>query len=61
MADVYRWHTRGPSRRNPAALPLRHLGASFQFIKLGVDQLEPPVVVLGRLVVGVLVLLPLVE
>ncbi len=35
-------------------------GASFLFIKLGVDQLEPSVVVLGRLVVGVLVLLPLV-
>jgi drug/metabolite transporter (DMT)-like permease len=35
-------------------------GASFLFIKLGVDELEPSVVVLGRLVVGVLVLLPLV-
>ena len=35
-------------------------GASFLFIKLGVDQLAPSVVVLGRLVVGVLVLLPLV-
>ena len=35
-------------------------GASFLFIKLGVDQLEPSVVVLGRLVVGVLVLLPLI-
>jgi drug/metabolite transporter (DMT)-like permease len=35
-------------------------GASFLFIKLGVDELEPSVVVLGRLVVGVLVLVPLV-
>ncbi len=35
-------------------------GASFLFIKLGVDQLEPSVVVLGRTVVGTLVLLPLV-
>jgi drug/metabolite transporter (DMT)-like permease len=35
-------------------------GASFLFIKLGVDELAPSVVVLGRLVVGVLVLLPLV-
>ncbi len=35
-------------------------GASFLFIKLGVDRLEPSVVVLGRVVVGTLVLLPLV-
>jgi len=35
-------------------------GASFLFIKLGVDQLAPSVVVLGRLVVGTLVLVPLV-
>jgi drug/metabolite transporter (DMT)-like permease len=35
-------------------------GASFLFIKLGVDELEPSVVVLGRLVVGVAVLAPLV-
>lgn len=35
-------------------------GASFLFIKLGVDELEPAVVVLGRVVVGLLVLLPLV-
>lgn len=34
-------------------------GSSFMFIKLGVDELEPSVVVLGRLVVGVLVLVPL--
>jgi drug/metabolite transporter (DMT)-like permease len=33
-------------------------GSSFLFIKLGVDDLEPAVVVFGRLVVGVLVLLP---
>ena len=30
-------------------------GASFLFIKLGVDELEPAVVVLGRTVVGALV------
>ena len=35
-------------------------GASFLFIKLGVDEVEPAVVVLGRLVVGVAVLLPVV-
>ena len=34
-------------------------GSSFLFIKLGVDELEPAVVVLGRTVVGTLVLLPL--
>lgn len=34
-------------------------GASFLFIKLGVEELEPSVVVLGRLVVGTAVLLPL--
>ena len=34
-------------------------GSSFLFIKLGVDEVEPSVVVLGRLVVGVAVLLPL--
>jgi drug/metabolite transporter (DMT)-like permease len=33
-------------------------GSSFMFIKLGVEGLEPSVVVLGRLVVGVAVLLP---
>ncbi len=33
-------------------------GSSFMFIKLGVEELEPSVVVLGRLVVGVAVLLP---
>ncbi len=35
-------------------------GSSFLFIKLGVDVLEPSVVVLGRLVVGALLLLALV-
>jgi drug/metabolite transporter (DMT)-like permease len=35
-------------------------GSSFLFIKLGVDELAPSVVVLGRLVVGALVLVPLV-
>jgi drug/metabolite transporter (DMT)-like permease len=34
-------------------------GSSFLFIKLGVDEVEPAVVVLARIVVGVLVLLPL--
>ncbi len=34
-------------------------GSSFLFIKLGVDEREPAVVVLGRTVVGALVLLPL--
>ena len=34
-------------------------GSSFLFIKLGVDELEPSVVVLGRTVVGVAVLVPL--
>ena len=36
-------------------------GSSFLFIKLGVNVLEPSVVVLGRLVVGVLVLVPLLR
>ena len=35
-------------------------GSSFMFIRLGVDELEPSVVVLGRTVVGALILLPLV-
>lgn len=35
-------------------------GSSFLFIKLGVDELEPAVVVLGRLVVGFVVLAPMV-
>ena len=35
-------------------------GASFLFIKLGVDEVEPAVVVLGRLVVGFVVLVPVV-
>jgi drug/metabolite transporter (DMT)-like permease len=33
-------------------------GSSFLFIKLGVDEVEPAVVVFGRLVVGAAVLLP---
>jgi drug/metabolite transporter (DMT)-like permease len=33
-------------------------GASFLFIKLGVDDVEPAVVVFGRLLVGVAVLVP---
>jgi len=36
-------------------------GSSFLFIKLGVDELEPAVVVLGRTVVGAFVLLPLLH
>lgn len=49
------------SRRDAALLLLLSAiwGSSFLFIKLGVDELEPSVVVLGRLVVGVLVLIPL--
>ena len=35
-------------------------GSSFLFIKVGVEELEPAVVVSGRLVVGALVLLPVV-
>jgi drug/metabolite transporter (DMT)-like permease len=35
-------------------------GASFLFIKLGVEELEPSVVVLGRLALGATLLLPLV-
>jgi drug/metabolite transporter (DMT)-like permease len=35
-------------------------GSSFLFIKWGVEELEPAVVVCGRLLVGVLVLLPVV-
>lgn len=35
-------------------------GSSFLFIKVGVDELEPAVVVCGRLLVGVAVLLPVV-
>ena len=34
-------------------------GSSFLFIKVGVDELEPAVVVLGRVVIGAVVLLPL--
>jgi drug/metabolite transporter (DMT)-like permease len=35
-------------------------GSSFLFIKLGVDELEPAVVVFGRLAVGVAMLVPIV-
>jgi drug/metabolite transporter (DMT)-like permease len=50
------------SRRDAALLLLLSAiwGSSFLFIKLGVDAVEPSVVVLGRVVVGALVLLPLV-
>lgn len=49
------------SRRNVALLLVLSAiwGASFLFIKLGVDELEPSVVALGRLVVGAAILLPL--
>jgi drug/metabolite transporter (DMT)-like permease len=49
------------SRRDIALLVLLSSiwGASFLFIKLGVEELEPSVVVFGRTLVGVLVLLPL--
>jgi drug/metabolite transporter (DMT)-like permease len=49
------------TRRDTALLLLLSSvwGASFLFIKVGVEELAPSVVVLGRLVVGVLVLLPL--
>lgn len=50
------------SRRDTLLLVLLSAiwGASFLFIKVGVDELEPSVVVLGRLVVGGACLLPLV-
>ena len=35
-------------------------GSSFLFIKVGVEELEPAVVVCGRLFVGALVLVPVV-
>lgn len=49
------------SRRHLALLVVLSAiwGASFLFIKVGVRELAPSVVVLGRLVVGTLVLLPL--
>ena len=49
------------SRRNVALLLVLSAiwGSSFLFIKLGVDELEPSVVALGRLVVGAAILLPL--
>ena len=49
------------SRRNGALLLALSAiwGSSFLFIKLGVDELEPSVVALGRLVVGAAILLPI--
>src|SRR4029450_7086673 len=49
------------SRRDAALLLVLSAiwGSSFMFISLGVDEVEPSVVVLGRTVVGTLVLLPL--
>ncbi len=53
----------GMTRRDAALLVVLSAiwGSSFLFIKLGVDALEPSVVVLGRLVVGTCVLLPLLR
>jgi drug/metabolite transporter (DMT)-like permease len=49
------------SRRAVAVLLLLSAiwGSSFLFIKLGVDELEPAVVALGRLAVGAAILLPI--
>ena len=49
------------SRRNGALLLALSAiwGSSFLFIKLGVNELEPSVVALGRLVVGAAILLPI--
>jgi drug/metabolite transporter (DMT)-like permease len=49
------------SRRNAALLVVLSAiwGSSFLFIKLGVDELEPTVVALGRLFVGAAILLPI--
>jgi drug/metabolite transporter (DMT)-like permease len=48
------------TRRNLALLLVLSAiwGASFLFIKLGVDELEPAVVAFGRLAVGAAILLP---
>ena len=49
------------SRNNAALLVVLSAiwGSSFLFIKLGVDELEPTVVALGRLFVGAAILLPI--
>jgi drug/metabolite transporter (DMT)-like permease len=49
------------SRSNAALLLVLSAiwGSSFLFIKLGVDELEPTVVALGRLFVGAAILLPI--
>ena len=49
------------SRGNAALLVVLSAiwGSSFLFIKLGVDELEPTVVALGRLFVGAAILLPI--
>ena len=54
-------YRRGVSRGNAALLVVLSAiwGSSFLFIKLGVDELEPTVVALGRLFVGAAILLPI--
>lgn len=62
MRDEPRYPQRVLSRRDALLLLLLSAiwGSSFLFIKLGVDELQPSVVVLGRLVFGALFLLVLV-
>jgi drug/metabolite transporter (DMT)-like permease len=54
-------YRRGVSRGNAALLVVLSAiwGSSFLFIKLGVDELEPTVVALGRLFVGAAILVPI--
>jgi hypothetical protein len=60
--DRPRVYRRTVTRRDASLLLLLSAiwGSSFLFISLGVDELEPSVVVLGRLLAGLAVLLPLV-
>jgi drug/metabolite transporter (DMT)-like permease len=61
MRDEPRYPQRALSRRDALLLLLLSAiwGSSFLFIKLGVEELQPSVVVLGRLVFGALFLLVL--
>jgi drug/metabolite transporter (DMT)-like permease len=61
LRDELRNPQRAVSRRDAILLLLLSAiwGSSFLFIKLGVDELQPSVVVLGRLVFGALFLLVL--